>query len=669
MPIVESRQALATDGSPLRDSQPRDPEPCDSRPCDPPRLCHQRPSHRMHIGILKLSIISAFLLVAMVGCSGTVDYDNPSASDLDQLTQAITNPEVSTADRAMAVAAIGKITLEDTEKTLAVLASQIHDRKLSRTIGQTMGQIGEPAVPFLVRFLHAEDEHVRTAALVGFSRLGPAGIRAIPDLIEVASDESDNQKLGPSASNTLQTIVKAAADVDDQFLIELFGRSSLNQDIEISFLRPEMTPHLIGILHNSDRQLRRSAAACLGMIGPDAKEAIPELLNNLEDRDKWVRQMSAFALHRIDPNRPEPVAVLIADLRDDDVIFRRVIARELGKYIPQVPAAVNALGHALWDREIADTVAQVMAKRGAAAHEAVPDLVLTLSDEDEKLVFSTLQALAAIGPAADSAVPALIDLLNSDKPRSDGFKQTLMFTIGRIGAGASDAATHLIRMTKHENPNLRRTAVRALGRIDPPYDVAVPALIEVLQDKLSSVRQAATTSLGDIGRSHPEVIPILANVLADDTEFVTESAAIALLEIGPEAHVAVPQIVKALNKATHPDVIHTLITILGDIGPDAAFAVPTLIDRFNTLNTVIVSDSIEALIKIGDAAVPALKTASESKQPRRSEFSKIALGRIETGDKERYQLPGDGRYSIGLGFPPSDLRERISNKEAQKTKE
>src|SRR5262245_48624941 len=46
---------------------------------------------------------------------------------------------------------------------------------------------------------------------------------------------------------------------------------------------------LIGVLKDSDVQVRRSAAQSLGKIGPDAKEAIQPLIGALNDGDKQVK--------------------------------------------------------------------------------------------------------------------------------------------------------------------------------------------------------------------------------------------------------------------------------------------------------------------------------------------------------------------------------------------
>jgi HEAT repeat protein len=67
----------------------------------------------------------------------------------------------------------------------------------------------------------------------------------------------------------------------------------------------------------------RSAAAALGNIGGNAKEAVPALAAALKDQDSFVRCFAAEALGRIRENAKEAVPELAAALKDQDSFVRR----------------------------------------------------------------------------------------------------------------------------------------------------------------------------------------------------------------------------------------------------------------------------------------------------------------------------------------------------------
>lgn len=64
---------------------------------------------------------------------------------------------------------------------------------------------------------------------------------------------------------------------------------------------PIATPILVQSLGDADREIRVSAAAVLGSLGPRAEAALPALLHALDDPDLGVRKTAAQALSRISP--------------------------------------------------------------------------------------------------------------------------------------------------------------------------------------------------------------------------------------------------------------------------------------------------------------------------------------------------------------------------------
>jgi HEAT repeat protein len=69
----------------------------------------------------------------------------------------------------------------------------------------------------------------------------------------------------------------------------------------------KIVPALIEALHDSEGDIRWSAAIGLGYFGEQAKDAIPALKEARRDRDARVREAAGVALSRIEPDQfPAP---------------------------------------------------------------------------------------------------------------------------------------------------------------------------------------------------------------------------------------------------------------------------------------------------------------------------------------------------------------------------
>jgi HEAT repeat protein len=119
---------------------------------------------------------------------------------------------------------------------------------------------------------------------------------------------------------------------------------------------------------------------------------------------------------------------------------------------PQLPPAVGGddqsfMQNLFRDFGVKETAADALARIG---EEAVPSLIVALSDPDPDVRAHAARAVAILGPKAQSAVPALIRLLHDP------------------------------------DDYVRRNAARALGQIGPAAKDAIPSLIELLKEPESS---------------------------------------------------------------------------------------------------------------------------------------------------------------------------------------
>lgn len=139
-------------------------------------------------------------------------------------------------------------------------------------------------------------------------------------------------------------------------------------------------PALIEALDHSNLYISEGAAITLGLIGPNAKEAVPPLVNILSKKN------TALGL------QPQ-AAKALGKIGEINLLIRVLQSQE--------PGIRGYLG------------AQGLAAAGPAAASAVPALMEALKSSDSSLQMYAAEALGEIGPAANPAVPQLAELSKS----------------------------------------------------------------------------------------------------------------------------------------------------------------------------------------------------------------------------------------------------------------
>ena len=100
-----------------------------------------------------------------------------------------------------------------------------------------------------------------------------------------------------------------------------------------------------GILHTA-----QGASQALGLIGPEASEAVPLLIQALEGDEDWsVRSNAARALGWMESDASEVVPTLIQALGDESEHVRSAAADALGEFGAQAWDAIPALMELLAD--------------------------------------------------------------------------------------------------------------------------------------------------------------------------------------------------------------------------------------------------------------------------------------------------------------------------------
>jgi len=175
---------------------------------------------------------------------------------------------------------------------------------------QTLGRIGRPAVPALIRALQDAAPQRRKYAVETLALITPRELATVRALISLPRDPY----LEVRVSCLLALGHFEEADAESELLAPALTSclADPNSDVRwaaalslVSIGRGrQAVPQLIESLSSVEAISRIKAATALGRIGPDAKAAIPALMRALNDRDNWLSREATLALRAIDPTIP-----------------------------------------------------------------------------------------------------------------------------------------------------------------------------------------------------------------------------------------------------------------------------------------------------------------------------------------------------------------------------
>jgi HEAT repeat protein len=260
---------------------------------------------------------------------------------------------------------------------------------------KAVSHIGTNAIPMLLGMLRVEDSSLKMKLLglawrlrikvryhsawdcsleagEAFRQLGARASSAVPDLIKIynpnnlpaaAAIMNALGHIGPSAGSAVPLVLRVATNTTNNSALRINAYWTLGE----IHSEPELVvPVLRNCLHDSNVMVRRNALLGLGNFGTNAREATSDIVGLLRDGDRDTR---AFALI------------------------------STGQIWPECQRLARSSN---WDTEHSDPTLAVVIKGfgalGTNAAPAVPALVDFLADGDERVRFSASNALRAIEP-------------------------------------------------------------------------------------------------------------------------------------------------------------------------------------------------------------------------------------------------------------------------------
>jgi bilin biosynthesis protein len=222
---------------------------------------------------------------------------------------------------------------EPTDQLLKQLVEGLGDpRGLVRLrFAETLGEIGEPATPFLVEALanHANVVVRRAAAKTLTIIADPA---AVPNLLHAFLNDEDTVVKGSSAGALARTGEAAVPS-----LLDILASPDQPEDIKghaawaLAFIGSEAADYLYKALNDASLDVR---CAVIGALGHVAQEQSDEkscnlLVSALTDPEPLIRTEAAAALGQV--NYLPAVPHLILAVQDTDLDVRKAAINSLGK--------------------------------------------------------------------------------------------------------------------------------------------------------------------------------------------------------------------------------------------------------------------------------------------------------------------------------------------------
>ena len=520
-----------------------------------------------------------------------------------------------------ALATTGKAALKPLGQSLR---QQDETRRYWATI--TLGRMGKPAVPALVRFARAKNKGVRFSAARAMGET--CDEKCIKPLITLLGDEYLSIRkaaaeslvaLGDAAVPPLLEIIKSGADGERKWASRVLSR-----------IGPGVIKSLLVLLREDREEIFERVAWVIETIGESGAGTLVELMR---DRDPNVRAMAAQFAAGLDS--PRVLLSLIERLDDTSWPVRRNAAESLVSF---GDTSLKYLTRAIetGNTNIRYWTTKILSRLGG---EALDPLIRALSDEKEDIRMFAAWALGEAGE--EKGVPALIGALrdkswNVRKNVAEALKKLKLISV-----------SHLIKALNHPNPDVQYWVSRVIEEIGT---VAVEPLINVLlnnQDK--EMRFFAAYALSAI--PDPRAVEPLSTALEGDVnEWVRKYAATGLGCIGTDEAVEIllenlgsqredveEWVIDVVAGLSHPSLQGKLISrfttadreqvasiarVLGARGEESA--IPYLIKFMGSEDELLVAASSHALSEIGLATVPHLISALGSENwSVRSESARV----------------------------------------------
>jgi hypothetical protein len=168
-------------------------------------------------------------------------------------------------------------------------APRFAERRLA-TLQAAIAGLGEPAVAPLLEALEDPDAEFRSRVMATLGRMGRAGARAVPALVERLSGERDErigaigalEGIGPAAGEALPLLHGFVRSGEEHAAVE---DAAIRALFAIGGVTPELRVTLRQVVESGFLDATRAAVAAVERLGPEAAPLVQELLPLLTEHD------------------------------------------------------------------------------------------------------------------------------------------------------------------------------------------------------------------------------------------------------------------------------------------------------------------------------------------------------------------------------------------------
>lgn len=317
-------------------------------------------------------------------------------------------------------------------------------------------------------------------------------------------------------------------------------------------------------LYSEDRMVRMGSALALGMMGEKAGTALTALKGSLKDSDVRVRGHAAQAIYRISKDSKDVLPVLLECLKDDDEHVRLGVIHALGMMRKDARSAMDALkkslkdhvawirlaaSGALWDiapepkdnlaKELAPILAELQKEDNPDLRTEVVGLLSQMKSSEAAMALlqkASLDSDSGVGQIAtqnlvDNPDSAIEALVKGLASKDVQVRFRSVSTLAQMGERAAKAMPALVETLRDRDVGVRWESALALGRMKANAKDAVRPLTEALEDPAYQVRMMAAEALGEIGSSASSALEALKIAEKDSRAEVVDAARIAIRKI------------------------------------------------------------------------------------------------------------------------------------------
>jgi HEAT repeat protein len=500
-----------------------------------------------------------------------------------------------------------------------VRAWQLNDDDVRASATIALGNAGPDALPLLRSAVKSKDDEIRGYAVWALGIMGSPAHPALDSVRECLKDKSPRvrniaifavRRVAAQPEEAVPVIAPLLADSDPEV------RETAGQTLA-SFGKPAVS-ELRSMLKLDALDVRKLAVATLGMIGPDAVDAVPDLVAMLRDPQSELHGDALDSLASI--GAPAVPALTAAVKQEEDPSLRKQSILALGRV---GKPAIPVLGGALTDKDPSVRL-QAVTALGQTGPDAVATIAKAFGDEDAEVRQEAARVLGTMSKNDPGVVPALVKALRD--PAAPVRNQATL-SLQAIRPDAETVLNELIPLLEDKTLDIRLVAIRFLGEFGVP---AVPKLVGLLKDPEPAVWREASSTLEKLPAPEKVLFPALVPLVTDENVSARQNAVNILWRCGPPA---MPLLLEAL-KDKAPTVRLAAVRSLDKVTADSKVVFPALVQALDDEHPAVRGSAASTLGRFGTAALPSLNVALKDKDSGVRQYAVLSLAQLASAPKD-----------------------------------